>query len=313
MTADALSYGLIGYPVKHSLSPVMHNAAFRELGIDASYRLFEIPPQDIPAFLLDADYSFRDTSGASVKAAGLEGFNVTIPHKIAVKEILEKQFPAQPAAEDELHYVRVSGAINTVKRQDGIMSYRNTDVLGFLVSLREDLGFLPKGKDVLIIGCGGAGRAIIAALTWEANRANKIYVFENNPQSRENAKKHFSSYGIDKILNRNKEEIITFVTAQDLAPKLAECGLLVNASPVGMKEGDSGPVKKEWLKKGLSVYDIVYNRPTRLLQDARELGLNASGGLGMLLHQGAAAFEFWTSRKAPLEVMRKALREAAGV
>ncbi|MFA5320408.1 MAG: shikimate dehydrogenase [Candidatus Omnitrophota bacterium] len=309
-----MTYGLIGYPVKHSLSPVMHNAAFRELGINASYRLFEIPPQDIPAFLNDPAYSFSDTSGnRQYKTADLSGFNVTIPHKIAVKEILEKKYPGQPAADNELYYVRVSGAINTVKNQGGIISYRNTDVLGFLYSLKEDVKFSPKGKNVMLIGCGGAGRAIIAGLTWEADRADRIYILENNPRSSENAQKQFLSYGIDKMLNSKNEEIITFITRQDLAAKLAECDLLVNASPMGMKEDDGSPVDREWLKKGLSVYDIVYNRPTRLLEYARSAGLSASGGLGMLLYQGAAAFEFWTGSKAPVEVMRKALKEAAGL
>ncbi len=311
-----MNYGLIGYPVKHSLSPAMHNAAFRELGIAASYSLFEIPPQDIPAFLDDPAYSFSDTSGSrQYKPVDLSGFNVTIPHKIAVKEILEKKYPGQPAADNELYYVRVSGAVNTVKNRDGMISYRNTDVLGFLLSLKEDLGSFPKGKNVMLIGCGGAGRAIIAGLTWEADRAEKIYIYENNPQSRGNAAKQFASdgNGIDRMLNGKGEEIITFIAEQDISSRLEECDLLVNASPLGMREGDPSPVKREWLRKGTAVYDIVYNRPTRLLEDARAAGLAASGGLGMLLHQGAAAFEFWTGGRAPVDVMRKALEKAAGL
>jgi len=309
-----MTYGLVGYPVKHSFSPAMHNAAFRELGIDASYSLFEIPPQDIPAFLNDPAYSFSDTAGSRrYKPADLSGFNVTIPHKIAVKEILEKKYPGQPAADNELYYARVSGAINTVKNEGGMISYRNTDVLGFLISLKEDLGFSPKGKNAMLIGCGGAGRAIIAGLTWEADRAEKIYIYEKSPQSRGNAEKQFAFNAIDGMLNGKGKEIITFIGEEDIPARLEECDILVNTSPLGMKEGDPSPVKKEWLKKGAAVYDIVYNRTTRLLDDARASGLAASGGLGMLLHQGATAFEFWTGGKAPVEVMRRALKEAAGL
>ncbi len=309
-----MTYGLVGYPVKHSFSPAMHNAAFRDLGMGASYHLFEIPPQDIPLFLNDPAYSFSDTAGSRrYKLADLSGFNVTIPHKIAVKEILEKKYPGQPAGDNELYYVRVSGAVNTVKNQDGMISYRNTDVLGFLISLKEDLDFSPKGKSVMLIGCGGAGRAIIAGLTWEADRAGKIYIYEKSPQSRGNAEKQFALNGIDGMLNGKGKEIITFIGEEDMPVRLEECDILVNTSPLGMKEGDPSPIKKEWLKKGTAVYDIVYNRATRLLDDARAAGLAASGGLGMLLHQGAAAFEFWTGGKAPVEVMRKALKEAAGL
>ena len=301
------TYGLIGYPVKHSLSALMHNAAFKELKIEAHYRLFEVAPEDLEDFLL-RDKKIKDSEGESFSVEDLSGFNITIPHKVRAKEIIERQFPfnnEEKYSLESAYYVKLSGAINTVKREEKELLYFNTDTTGFLRSLEQDLKFDPQGKSVMLIGCGGAGRAVIAALSWKNIGIQKIYIHDVNAEALENARKHFSSLPQAKHL----EQILEFLGQQEIALKIPLCRLLINASPVGMKEGDASVLKNELLHKDLSVYDVVYNRETQLIKDAKSLGRNNSGGLGMLLYQGVAAFELWTGKEAPVEVMRGALEE----
>lgn len=278
-------YGVIGWPIKHSLSPCMHNAAFKELGLEAEYRLFEVKPEALEDFLLNRN--------------DVRGFNITVPHKVRAKEILEKNFP--PDTDKGLpDYVKLSDAVNTVKRQNGKSLYLNTDVMGFRRSLSEDLNFVVKDKDVFLIGCGGAGRAVISGLAGEGNSARRIYIYEKSEKVARSAQEHFLQY--PALRGR-----LEFIIEKDIQRSLRNCRLLVNASPVGMKEGDAAVIGKELLHKDLFVYDVVYNRETELIRNARSLGLPVSGGLGMLLYQGAHAFEFWTGRKAPIEVMKQAL------
>ncbi|MEK6568432.1 MAG: shikimate dehydrogenase [Candidatus Omnitrophota bacterium] len=303
------TYGLIGYPVKHSLSGLMHNAAFKELKIEAQYRLFEVNPEDLEDFLL-RDKEIRDSKGEYFSMRDLSGFNITIPYKVRAKEILEKEFPLDDKEglnQEAAYYVKLSGAINTVKREDNGLRYFNTDTTGFLKSLEQDLKFYPQGKSIMLIGCGGAGRAIIAALSWINDGAKKIYVDEINIETAESAKRHF--LGLPQA--RHLERILELIDHEESARKILHCQLLVNASPLGMKEGDPSVIKKELLHKDLFVYDVVYNRETQLVKDAKEAAgpLRAVGGLGMLLYQGVAAFELWTGRKAPVELMRRALEE----
>jgi len=298
-------YGLIGFPVKHSLSAFMHNAAFKELGIDAEYRLFEVEPKNLKSFLLD-DIEVKDTTGKTFRARDIVGFNITIPHKVAVKETLEKEFPKKENKLIQIneHYVKVSGAVNTVKREMGVLNYWNTDAPGFLRSLEEDLKFDPKNKNVLLIGCGGAGRAIAAALSWKNIELEKIFIYDISDRSIQSAREHFFKF--DYV-----SEKIEFIQATELKDVIKKCQLLVNASGLGMKNGDGSPVDKELLHSGLSVYDIIYNRRTQLIQDASDLRLSCSNGLGMLLYQGVDAFELWIGKRAPVELMRQALLKAS--
>jgi shikimate dehydrogenase len=296
-------YGLIGYPVKHSLSAFMQNAAFNELGIKAEYRLFEIEPKDLRSFLLE-DSEVKDTTGKTFRSRDIIGFNITIPHKVTAKEILEKEFPKKEnkfIQIDELD-VKVVGAINTVKRGPDKLEYWNTDASGFLRSLKDDLKFEPKGKSVFLIGCGGAGIAIAAALSWKNTGAKEIFIYDISEKSIGIAKEHFSKFS-------DLSSKISFVKGIKLPETIRNCQLLVNASGLGMKDGDESPVDKQLLHSGLSVYDIIYNRQTQLLKDANDL--SHSNGLGMLLYQGVDAFELWFATKAPVEVMRKALYAAA--
>lgn len=299
-------YGLIGYPVRHSLSPLMHNAAFQALNINAEYRLFEVRPADLEAFLLE-DISVQDTEGNSVLTRDIRGFNVTIPHKLKAKRIIEKGFSTAPDAylmQQDLYYVKLSGAINTVKRVTDRLECRNTDAVGFLRSLETDLGFKTANKNILLFGCGGAGRAIIAALSWKQSGVNKIYAYDKSEEAVSFTKEHFASFAHLKYK-------LEFISSAEIAGVIGNCQLLVNASSAGMREEDPQLVESKLLHKELSVYDVVYNRRTPLIRDAKSLGLPCADGLGMLLHQGIAAFEFWTGGPAPVEAMREALNKGA--
>lgn len=275
------TYGVIGYPIKHSLSPAMHNAAFKKLGIEAEYKKFEVRPEGLEDFL---------THRKDVK-----GFNITVPHKVRAKEILEKKFPTDDKS------VQLSGAINTVKRIGEKIEYYNTDVSGFRHSLESDLGFKTKGKTVLIIGCGGAGRAVITALVNPGCYIKKVYVYDVNEKAVDSIKKHFSDRKIEAV---SKDKI---------SEKIAKCQLLVNASSVGMKEGDGSIIDKGLLRKDLYVYDLVYNRTTQLVEDARAKEAPAENGRGMLAVQGAISFSLWIDGVKPIEVvgvMREELDKA---
>lgn len=298
MISKVKVYGLIGYPVKHSLSPSMHNAAFKALNINAHYELFEVKPQDLNSFL------------DSLKDREIDGLNVTIPHKVKAREILERKLPYDKNAEfmhQDLFYVKLSGAINTIKRINGRLEYYNTDALGFLKSLEADLKFETKNKNVLLMGCGGAGRAIVASLSWKGAGINKIYINDIDTQALNSAKEYFSQ--ASKHLKNFSLNKLQFISSEQIPEVVKDCHLLVNATPIGMRENDQAVIEKKFLHQDLSVYDIVYsrNRKTKLIEDAESIGLPRVNGLRMLLHQGMLSFGLWTNKQAPQEVMWKAL------
>lgn len=287
-------YGLIGYPVRHSLSPLMQNAAFKTYGIPAEYKLFEILPENLEKFLLE-----------DVFQKNILGFNITIPHKVRAREILEKSFPQEekvPQMLESVYYVKLSGAVNTVKKIGDKLEYFNTDASGFLRSLEDKkfLGFNPHHKTILLLGCGGAGRAIIASLSWRNINVKKIYVNDINDETVASIKKHFSNF-------KQLENKLEFISCDEIPAVIKDCNLLINASGVGMKNKDEILIDKSLLHKNLAVYDIVYNQKTRLIKDAQERGLSVANGLSMLLYQGIDAFELWTQKKAPLEIMWQVL------
>ena len=154
----------------------------------------------------------------------------------------------------------------------------------------------------MLIGCGGAGRAVVGSLTTPGSSVKKIYIYEIDNETVKSASKHFSCCEY----TQGKFE---FVTSRQIPEIISACQLLVNASPLGMKKTDPSPVDKGLLHKDLFVYDVVYNRITDLIKDARSLGLKAESGEGMLLYQGASAFEIWTGEEAPISVMKEALKE----
>ena len=276
-----LTYGLIGHPVEHSLSPAMHNAAFKELNIDAEYKLFDVLPEDLELFLKE------------MPGKGISGANVTIPHKVKAKEFLEKNGILN-------EHARRLGAVNTIKVDNEKLTGFNTDGPGFYRSLIEDLKFEPEGKTIFVLGAGGAASAVIMYL---GNGPKKIYVTDIDDCMTEKIKKHFEKY-----YDRHKLEVMKI---GDFEKDLDNADLLVQATPMGMNDDDPCPVDANFLHPKLYVYDLVYNRPaTKLVAEAARRKLRATTGLGMLLYQGAIAFELWTGKKAPVSVMRKALKEA---
>ena len=278
-----LKYGIIGYPVKHSLSPAMQNAAFKACDIDAGYELFDVAPENLDKFLDDIAKSWNNISG----------LNVTIPHKIKTKEYLERNGKLDEVA-------RRLGAVNTIKIEpDGSLRGFNTDGPGFYRSLQEDLRFEPEGKKVFVLGAGGAARAVIMYL---GNGPEKIFVADIDKEKTTELKNHYGKYYDEKKL---------VIVGGEIKEALADCALLINATPIGMKEADPSPIDKNLLRSGTRIYDLVYNRPvTQLVREANSMKLHAVTGIGMLLYQGAIAFEIWTGKKAPVGVMKKALKDA---
>ncbi|MFH1854469.1 MAG: shikimate dehydrogenase [Candidatus Omnitrophota bacterium] len=284
-------YGVIGWPIEHSLSPAMQNAAFNALGIEAKYEKIPIEPRLLEDFLLNnKEY---------------KGFNITVPHKVKAREILQKKFNTAKTLSYP-HYDKLSGAVNTVKRSGGDLEYCNTDPIGFRHSLEEDLGFKTTGKNVIVIGCGGAGRAIVSDLSDSAHRIRKIYLYDIDREAVDSMQRHLS----DVLPDWNKG--IEFIRESEISGKIEICQLLINTSPVGMREGDPSPIDRRLLRRDLYIYDVVYNRETQLVRDAISAGAPAVTGKGMLAAQGAFAFSFWTGCK-PADVigtMKDALSKA---
>lgn len=270
------TYGLVGYPAKHSLSPAMQNAAFKALKIEAEYKPFELKEEELTGFL------------ESLKENNIQGLNVTYPYK-------EKVVPFMTSLSVEAGLI---GVVNTIRVfPDGLEGF-NTDGEGFYKHLTQDLKFSPSGKNIAILGAGGAARAIAVYLCKGQPSSIAIYDID---QSRVQAL-------IERLRYFKKVSFKAVESVHDLSIK--DCSLLVNCTPIGMKQEDHLLVNPELIHKDLLVYDLIYSPvETRLLWVARERGAVCSNGLGMLLYQGAAAFKIWTGQNAPLEVMRQALEE----
>jgi shikimate dehydrogenase len=271
-------YGVVGFPVKHSFSPAMHNAAFNSLKINAEYRLFEVSPDDLGSFF------------AGLRQNNVFGLNITIPYK-------ERVVPLLDWVSEEASFI---GAVNTVRLARERTEGFNTDGEGFIRHLREAMGFDPLKKSIAILGAGGAARAISVYLA--RSKAKHIIVYDIDQEKTQKFIVHLRDNfpGVD----------ITGVNSQ-AGLLLAEINLLVNATPVGMKPSDPCLVRADEFHPGLCVYDLIYNpRETSLLKLAKEKGCKTANGLGMLLYQGMRSFEIWTGRGAPKEIMEQALIEA---
>jgi shikimate dehydrogenase len=304
-------YGLIGFPVAHSLSKKMQEAAFAACGINAEYRLIPVEPEKLADFLTK-NMPVSDAGGKKICLKELSGFNITIPHKVRAREMLEKNFPAAGAAVSALdsYYLKLTGAVNTVKKEGDTLCCWNTDAGGFLRALFEDLKFKEtKGRSVLLLGCGGAGRAVVAALSWRDLDVGRVYIYEKNPEAIKSTQEYFSRLPPEWVdLLKQKT---AFIAKEEIPQALTRCSLLINASPVGMENDEGSVIDRGLLRKNkqLSVYDVVYNRTTRLIRDAQGLGLPASGGLGMLLFQGVYAFRYWIGIWPDVNIMRRALEK----
>lgn len=270
--------GVIGNPIEHSLSPRMHNAAFEYLGLDYVY---------IPLRVLEKDLK-NAVRGA--KAFNFRGFNVTIPHKVSILRFLDK---VESTA-------RKIGAVNTVVNEDGKLSGYNTDGLGALEALRE-AGVDPEGKKILVIGAGGASRAITFYL---AGVCSELAILNRTRSKAVKLASDLKSAGFKAYGNG--------LTVEALERELVDTDILINTTSVGMHpDVDRSPVPEELLHRDLVVFDIVYNPlETMLLRYARKVGAKPVDGVGMLVNQGAISFKMWTGCEAPRDVMRKAVMDS---
>ncbi|MBA7509720.1 Shikimate dehydrogenase (NADP(+)) [subsurface metagenome] len=270
---------LIGYPVEHSKSPLMHNAAFQSLGLDFVYLLFSVKPSHLKEAIM------------GLKASNVVGANVTIPYKEEVMKYLDEITP-------EAKFI---GAVNTIHNREGKLIGYNTDGQGFITSLLTDGKVKLEGQKVFLIGAGGAGKAVAVKL---AERGVERLVITDKIVKR-----------TETLVGKLRENIpdcpvyALFPDDKEFAKTLLGSTLLVNATSMGMKKGDPCVVDPGYLHKDLFIYDVVYNRETPLIEAAKKRGLKALGGIGMLIHQGAASFEIWTGQKAPIEVMRNKILE----
>jgi shikimate dehydrogenase len=272
-------YAIFGHPVRHSLSPIMHNAAFGKLNLDCVYVAFDIHPNNL------------ESTTRAIKSMGISGVNVTIPHKERIIPFLDGTAPE----------VALTGAVNTVKNEDGKLTGYNTDVQGFLMAIKEDLGVTPNGLRIFLLGAGGAARAVLTALCMTG--ASEIYLI-NRTLHKATAlasefKKSYKDISIESYALEDTGSVEQSLTAADL---------LINASSTGMEGAASIELKLESLPKRSLVYDLVYKpRQTALLKKASKLGLKSAGGISMLLYQGAKSLEIWTGETAPVDEMRKAI------
>lgn len=257
----------------------MHNAAFRHLGLDCVYLAFDVDPRNVTRAV------------SCLRVLGLCGINVTIPHKQSVMEGLDEIAPE----------ASMVGAVNTIINEDGRLKGYNTDVSGVLRALQSELEFAPRGKNVFIVGAGGASRAVIVAMCTGGARsvavANRTYL--KAQELSEEFSSRFEGVGFSAA---------PLDDADRVSELMAQTDIVVNCSSAGMGDIEPLCLPLGLLGKSCVIYDLVYKPPvTPLVRDSRALGLKAESGLGMLLYQGVDAFEIWTGRDAPVEVMREAL------
>lgn len=273
--------GVIGHPIAHSLSPLMHNRAIAALGVNYIYLPFPIAPEDLAIAL------------EGLRAIGLVGFSVTIPHKIAIMPLLK----------EITDVAKQVGAVNTVWRSEAGWQGTNTDVEGFIFPLkaysRDWSEIVP-----LILGCGGAARAVVVGL-WNMG-CQRIDVSGRDIQKLENFQASWGDISLQKAI-----KIHLWSEIRDLIP---DTSLLVNTTPLGMSPRvEESPLEEKTLDRlnpKAIVYDLVYNpSPSRLLQQAQERGLKTIDGLEMLVQQGAIALEMWLRQPVPVQVMRQSLQE----
>ena len=274
--------GIIGYPIGHSMSPVFQQAALDELGVDAQYVAYQVTPDDVEEFV------------NGLREPGILGINVTVPHKLAVMPFL-----------DEIDdWATEAGAVNTIVNRQGRLTGHNTDGYGFLQALREGANFEPQGRRALILGAGGAARGVVLALAREG--VGDLTIANRTPERAENLAQ----------LARNRGITATAIALSggELTDAATRAELIVNCTTIGMTHGpgeDETPLRGDAIPPTALVNDLVYNPlQTRLLREAARAGAKTLGGIQMLVYQGAASFEMWLERPAPVSVMLEAATRA---
>ena len=267
--------GVIGDPIEHTLSPTIHNAAFNHLKLDFVFLAFRVEAAGL------------ENAMRGMRGLGIHGLNVTMPHKGTVIDYLDEVDST----------VKFLGAANTILNKEGKLSGFNTDGLGALKALREN-GIELSGKKVLLLGTGGAAKAIAYSL---AEEVGELVVLN---RAAEKAKELAETLGRPL----NKKIVGGALSPRAIAKNLQDSDVLINATSVGMHpEANQSIVMSRWLKSDLTVLDIVYNPvETKLARDAKAAGAKVISGVEMLIYQGAASFEIWTGHSAPVDVMRRA-------
>ena len=267
--------GVIGDPIEHTLSPVIHNAAFNHLKLDFVFLAFRVKAADL------------ENAVRGMRGLGIHGLNVTMPHKSTVIAYLDEVDPA----------VKFLGSANTILNKNGKLSGFNTDGVGALKALRENCTELSE-KKVLLFGAGGAAKAIAFSL---AEEVGELVVLNRAAEK---------AAALADAVNRmfGKKIVDGALSPSAVQKNLQDADILVNATSVGMHPNiNQSLVAPQWLRSDLTVMDIVYNPvETKLARDAKAAGAKVISGVEMLIYQGAASFEIWTERAAPIEVMRKA-------
>jgi shikimate dehydrogenase len=267
--------GVIGDPIEHTLSPIMHNAAFNALNLDYVFLAFKVKPAEV------------ENAVNGMRALNIRGLNVTMPHKTPVLRFLDRtDLSAQ-----------IINSVNTILNRDNKLFGFNTDGVGALKALREN-GVELKGRKVLLLGAGGAARAIAYTM---AKEADELAVLNRSLKPAQE---------LAKLLEKtaNKKIVSGSLSPKEIQQNLQDSDVLINATSVGMKpKGEESPVAPRLLRPNLAVMDIVYNPiETKLAKDAMLAGAKVVSGVEMLIYQGAASFEIWTGKSAPVDVMRQA-------
>lgn len=273
-------FAVLGHPIGHTLSPVMHNASFAELGLDAIYLAFDVKPERLMTVL------------PALRSLGFGGLNLTIPHKEVAFRGLEKLDPS----------AQLLGAVNTVQFAEEGMIGHNTDGFGFLRALDEAFGRNTRGDAVFVLGSGGAGRAVALMAAQAGAREVTLADLDRARSERvgEEIRGHFPGVAV---------RVVSTPAEQATAARQAD--LVVQATPVGMKATDQSLLPPEAFRSGQRAFDLIYHMAeTVFMKAARAGGAQASNGLGMLLHQGARAFHIWTGMEPAVAAMRAALEKA---
>ncbi len=275
MDANTRLFCVIGDPIEHSLSPAMHNAVFKKLGLNCAYVAFRVAPENLGNAI------------AGMRALGFIGANVTIPHKVKVIKFL-----------DELsREAGIIGAANTIKFGEKITGY-NTDGYGALRALRDN-GAEPKGKNILILGSGGAARAIAVTLALKGEIASLTILGV--------VEKELKKLVEDINKNTKLKAVGRIMSEEAKREEIAKADILIHCTPVGMHPGVNETLAtKNMLRRSLAVMDIVYNPlETTLLREAKKAGCKTIGGVEMFVNQGAESERIWLGIDAPVELMRR--------
>ena len=279
--------GIIGYPIGHTLSPLIHNTAIKHIGLDYIYLPFEVKKENIALAI------------GGLKGLGIKGINVTIPHKESVIPYLETM-------DDNAKFI---GAVNTIKLEDDKIKGYNTDGLGFLKSLKIDAKEDVKGKNILILGAGGSARAIAIQMALE--KANSVIIanrtVERGKKLAEYIKLKVHDPSTGWVPRKLKVKAIALNDSL-LVEYFREADIIINTTSIGMKDNDNPLFPYNYITNKHLVCDIVYKPiETNLLKEALLRGARILNGLGMLIYQGSLSFKIWTGHEMPVEIVRKTL------